>query len=94
MRNYYRSNNQVSRAKRELGRQSRATLRAGLGLVPKLGTAIGIYDTANSAARTARAALRYGNAVKRQATNRIQQQIRTTTKPIRQGINAINRLLR
>jgi len=93
MRNYNRRSNQVNRARRELGRESRATLWAGIGLVPKLGTAIGIYDTAYGAARTARAAVRYGDALKRQTTARVQTKIRRTTKPIRQGINALNRLL-
>jgi len=68
-------------------------LRAGLGLVPKLGTAIGIYDTAHGAARIARAAVRYGDALKRHTTARVQIKIRRTTKPIRQGIKALNRLL-
>ncbi|GEM_PF-3981363 len=94
MRNYNRNNNRVNRAKRDLKRESKATLHAGLGLVPRLGTAIGIYDTANGAARTARAAVRYGAAVKRQTVTRVQNKINSTTRPIRNGINAINRLVR
>ena len=86
MRKYYMGNSQVNRAKRQLARDGRATLRSGLGLIPKLGTAIGIYDTANGAAKTARAAVRYGDALKRQATARVNQRIRTVTNPIRHGI--------
>ena len=93
MRNYNMRSNQVNHARRELGRESRATLRAGRGLVPKVGTALSIYDTAHGAVRTTRAAVTYGNALKLQATARVQTNIRRTTRPIRQGINAINRLL-
>ena len=93
MRNYHRSTSQVNRARRELGRESRATLRAGLGLVPKLGTGIGIYDTANGAAKTARAAARYCGALKQQTTTRVRTKINSVTKPVRRGINTVHRLL-
>jgi len=36
----------VSQRARILKRESKATVKSGLGLVPKLGTALGIYDTA------------------------------------------------
>jgi hypothetical protein len=62
-------------------------------LVPKIGTAIGIYDTANGISRTTRAAIRYGDAVKRQAVVKVQRKINNTTRPIQKGLNTINRFL-
>jgi hypothetical protein len=93
MRNYNRRNNQVNRTRRELKREGMTTLRSGLGLVPKLGTAIGIYDTANGIVRTTRAAARYGDALKQQTTARVRTKIKTVTRPARKGLNSINRFV-
>ena len=51
MRKVKRSNSLVSRRARELKRESKATVKSGLGLVPKLGTALGIHDTVRGVSR-------------------------------------------
>ena len=94
MRKVKRSNSLVSRRARELKRESKATVKSGLGLVPKLGTALGIYDTARGVSRTTRAAIRYGDAVKQQTVKRFQRKVNNTTRPIRNGLNSINKLLK
>lgn len=84
----------VSQRARILKRESKATVKSGLGLVPKLGTALGIYDTARGVSRTTRAAVKYGDAVKQQTVKRVQRNVNNTTRPIQNGLNSINKFLR
>lgn len=46
------------------GKEAAGTVVAALGLVPGVGTALGVIDTSRKAARTARAAARAGKALK------------------------------
>jgi len=54
----------VSRSLTKLGKEAAGTVVAALGLVPGLGTALGIVDTSRRAAKTARATTRAGRALK------------------------------
>jgi hypothetical protein len=94
MRNYRNCSNRVTKARKALYREGKATFKAGLGMVPKLGTALSVYDTAYGAARTVNAAAKYGHALKQQATRNVKRKIYKTTKPIKNGLDKINKLLR
>jgi hypothetical protein len=54
----------VGRSLTKLGKEAAGTVLAALGLVPGLGTALGIMDTSRRAAKTARATTRAGRALK------------------------------
>jgi hypothetical protein len=47
-----------------VGKEAAGTVVAALGLVPGIGTALGIVDTSRKAAKTARATTRVGRALK------------------------------
>ncbi len=94
MRKVSKRNSLVSRRARDLKREGKATVKSGLGLVPKLGTVLGIHDTVRGVSRTTRAAIKYGDAVKQQTVTRVQRKVNNTTSPIRNGLNSINKFLR
>jgi hypothetical protein len=54
----------VSRSLSRVGKEAVGTVVAALGLVPGVGTALGVIDTSRRAARTARATARVGKALK------------------------------
>ncbi len=59
-----RKKGRVSSSLSRVGKEAAGTVVAALGLVPGLGTALGIVDTSRRAARTARATTRVGRALK------------------------------
>jgi hypothetical protein len=54
----------VGKSLSKVGKEAAGTVVAALGLVPGIGTALGIMDTSRRAVKTARATTRVGRALK------------------------------
>ena len=65
-----RRKGRVSKSLSKVGKEATGTVVSALGLVPVVGTAIGILDTTRRAVRTARATKRAGKALKAKVSPR------------------------
>ncbi len=65
-----RRKGRVTKSLSKVGREATGTVVAALGLIPGVGTALGILDTSSRAVKTARATTRAGRAVKAKVSPR------------------------
>ena len=59
-----RTRGRVGKSLSKAGKEAAGTVVAALGLVPGVGTALGIFDTSRRVVRTARATTRVGRALR------------------------------
>jgi hypothetical protein len=59
-----RRKGRVGKSLSKAGKETVGTVVAALGLVPGVGTALGVFDTSRRAVKTARATTRVGKALK------------------------------